>query len=65
MSFKPNQNQQITLNDSFINQTPRTQKIIIIPGAGILQILFFRLSMKNGFLFFIATISNFIENHLP
>lgn len=29
MSFKPNQNQQITLNDSFINQTPRTQKIII------------------------------------
>lgn len=29
MSFKPNQNQQITLNDSFINQTPRTQKIIM------------------------------------
>lgn len=29
MSFKLNQNQQITLNDSFINQTPRTQKIIM------------------------------------
>lgn len=29
MSFKPNQNQQLTLNDSFINQTPRTQKIIM------------------------------------
>lgn len=29
MSFKPNKNQQITLNDSFINQTPRTQKIIM------------------------------------
>lgn len=29
MSFKPNQNQQITLNDSFIDQTPRTQKIIM------------------------------------
>ena len=29
MSFNPNQNQQITLNDSFINQTPRTQKIIM------------------------------------
>ena len=29
MSFKTNQNQQITLNDSFINQTPRTQKIIM------------------------------------
>lgn len=28
-SFKPNQNQQLTLNDSFINQTPRTQKIIM------------------------------------
>lgn len=29
MSFKLNQNQQITLDDSFINQTPRTQKIIM------------------------------------
>lgn len=29
MSFKPNQNQQITLHDSFINQTPRTQKMIM------------------------------------
>ena len=29
MSFKPDQNQQITLNDSFINQTLRTQKIIM------------------------------------
>lgn len=29
MSFKLNQSQQITLNDSFINQTPRTQKIIM------------------------------------
>lgn len=29
MSFKTNQNQQITLHDSFINQTPRTQKIIM------------------------------------
>ena len=29
MSFNPNQNQQITLNDRFINQTPRTQKIIM------------------------------------
>lgn len=29
MSFKPNQNQQITLNDSFMNQTLRTQKIIM------------------------------------
>lgn len=29
MSFKTNQAQQITLNDSFVNQTPRTQKIIM------------------------------------
>lgn len=29
MSFKANQSQQITLHDSFINQTPRTQKIIM------------------------------------
>lgn len=29
MSFKPNQNQQITLHDSFINQSPRTQKMIM------------------------------------
>lgn|SRR5574344_71089 len=29
MSFKTNQTQQITLNDSFINQTPRTQKMIM------------------------------------
>lgn len=29
MSFKPNQYQQITLDDSFINQTTRTQKIIM------------------------------------
>lgn len=29
MSFKLNQNQQITLHDSFINQTPRTQKMIM------------------------------------
>lgn len=29
MSFKPNQNQQITMHDSFINQTPRTQKMIM------------------------------------
>lgn len=29
MSFKLNQDQQITLNDSFVNQTPRTQKIIM------------------------------------
>lgn len=29
MSFKINQNQQITLNDSFVNQTPRTQKMIM------------------------------------
>src|SRR5574344_205273 len=29
MSFKTNQNQQITLNDSFVNSTPRTQKIIL------------------------------------
>lgn len=29
MSFKANQNQQITLHDSFINQTPRTQKLIM------------------------------------
>ena len=29
MSFKPNQNQQITLHDRFINQTPRTQKMIM------------------------------------
>lgn len=29
MSFKINQDQQITLNDSFVNQTPRTQKIIM------------------------------------
>lgn len=29
MSFKPNQNQQITLHDSFTNQTPRTQKMIM------------------------------------
>lgn len=28
MSYKANSNQQLTLNDSFINQTPRTQKII-------------------------------------
>ncbi len=29
MSFKSNQHQQLTLSDSFINQTPRTQKIIM------------------------------------
>ena len=29
MSFKANQNQQITLYDSFVNQTPRTQKMIM------------------------------------
>ena len=29
MSFKINQNQQITLHDSFVNQTPRTQKMIM------------------------------------
>lgn len=29
MSFKLNQDQQITLHDSFINQTPRTQQIIM------------------------------------
>lgn len=29
MSFKTNQNQQLTLHDSFINQTPRTQKLIM------------------------------------
>ena len=29
MSFKTNKTQQITLNDSFINQTPRTQKMIM------------------------------------
>ena len=29
MSFKTNQTQQLTLSDSFINQTPRTQKIIM------------------------------------
>ena len=29
MSFKTNQSQQITLHDSFINQTPRTQKLIM------------------------------------
>lgn len=29
MSFRLNQDQQITLNDSFVNQTPRTQKIVM------------------------------------
>ena len=29
MSFKTNEYQQITLNDSFINLSPRTQKIIM------------------------------------
>lgn len=29
MSYKANQSQQLTLNDSFINQTARTQKIIM------------------------------------
>ena len=29
MSFRTNQSQQITLHDSFINQTPRTQKLIM------------------------------------
>lgn len=29
MSFKPNQNQQLTLNDSFINLSPRAQKIVM------------------------------------
>lgn len=29
MSFKTNQNQQITLTDSFVNQSPRTQRIVM------------------------------------
>ena len=29
MSFKTNQNQQLTLDDSFINLSPRTQKIVM------------------------------------
>ena len=29
MSYKANSHQQLTLNDSFINQTPRTQRIIM------------------------------------
>lgn len=34
MSFKKYSDQQITLNDSFLNQTPRTQKIIRNSWAG-------------------------------
>ena len=29
MSFKVNQSQQLTLDDSFLNLSPRTQKIVM------------------------------------
>ena len=57
MSFKPNQNQQITLNDSFINQTPRTQKIIMNSWCKDFADIVFLLSMKNVFLSFTAIIN--------
>ena len=54
MSFKINEYQQITLNDSFINLSPRTQKIIMNSWCKDLLILCSRQSTKNASLFFIA-----------
>ena len=56
MSFKKNNYQQMTLNDSYLNLTPGLRRSLRIPSALILQISFSPTLMRKRSLFSTAVI---------
>lgn len=64
MSFKANQTPQLTLTDSFVNLSPRTQRIVMNSWCKDFADIVFLPLMKSDFLFYIAVTNFHARIHL-